>query len=93
MLLSSSHHPQHDGQTEIINRQVETMLRAYVAKDRSDWSDWLKVLEFAYNSSIHSSTGVMPFLLLYGFEPKAPLGLFTPERNRRTSRVWNEPSL
>jgi hypothetical protein len=79
MSLSSSHHPQHDGQTEIVNRQLETMLRAYVAKDHSDWSDWLKILEFAYNSSIHSSTGVMPFLLLYGFEPKAPLDFLLPK--------------
>ena len=47
MLLSSSHHPQHDGQTEIVNRQLETMLRAYVAEDRTTWAEWLPLLEHA----------------------------------------------
>jgi hypothetical protein len=49
-----------------------------VAKDRDDWSDWLKLLEFAYNSNIHVSTGTTPFLLLYGFDPKAPLDYLLP---------------
>jgi hypothetical protein len=79
MSLSSSHHPQHDGQTENVNRQLETMLCAYVSKDKSDWAKWLKLMEFAYNSSIHASIGTTPFLLLYGFEPKAPLDYLLPK--------------
>jgi hypothetical protein len=61
MVLSSSHHPQHDGQTEIVNRFFETMLRAYVADDKTKWASWIELLEFAYNSAIHSSTGAPPF--------------------------------
>jgi hypothetical protein len=79
MSLSSSHHPQHDGQTENVNRQLETMLRVYVSKDRLDWAAWLKLLEFAYNSNIHASTGTFPFMLLYGFLPKAPLDFLLPK--------------
>ena len=33
MALASSHHPQTDGQTEILNATIEQMLRAYVAED------------------------------------------------------------
>lgn len=44
MALSSSHHPQTDGQTEVLNAMIEQMLRAYVAKDRHSWARWLSVL-------------------------------------------------
>jgi hypothetical protein len=73
MSLSSSHHPQHDRQTEVVNKRLETMLRAYVADNQADWAEWLHLLEFAYNSTPHTSTGVSPYLLLYGFNPKGPL--------------------
>jgi hypothetical protein len=87
MSLSSSHHPQHDGQTENVNCQLETLLRAYVAEDRSDWSKWLKLLEFSYNSNIHSSIGTTPFLLLYGFEPKAPLDYLLPKEYSKSASM------
>ena len=78
MSLSSSHHPQHDGQTEIVNKQLVTMLRAYVNDDLDDWASWLHVIEFAYNNSTHSSTGTTPFFLLYGFHPRTPLDFLRP---------------
>jgi len=43
MALSSSHHPQTDGQMEILNATIEQMLQAYVHKDQASWSDWLSV--------------------------------------------------
>ena len=83
MSLSSSHHPQHDGQTEIVNKQLVTMLRAYVNDDLDDWAIWLHVIEFAYNNATHSSTGTTPFFLLYGFHPRTPLDFLKPSDNNR----------
>ena len=85
MSLSSSHHPQHDGQTEIVNRQLVTMLRAYISDDLSDWALWLHVLEFAYNNAIHSSTGTTPLFLLYGFHPRTPLDFLKPGETEATT--------
>ena len=74
MALSSSHHPQTDGQTEILNATIEQMLRAYVSKDRSSWAAWLSVLAFAYNSARHSSTEDTPNGLLFNYHPKVSTG-------------------
>lgn len=79
MSLSSSHHPQHDGQTEIVNRFLEVMLRAFVSNNRETWALWLPLLEWAYNASIHSSMGTSPNFLMFGFEPKSPIDFLLPE--------------
>ncbi|GJE92997.1 hypothetical protein PsYK624_091560 [Phanerochaete sordida] len=73
MWLSASHHPQHDGQTEVINKQMEVMLRAFVAKDKTDWPRYLPLLEHAYNALPAGSTGMSPFFVLYGFQPRDTL--------------------
>ena len=73
MSLSSSHHPQHDGQTEIVNKFLTIMLRAFISENLDDWADWLHLLEFAYNNTVHKSTGATPAFLLYEFHPKTPL--------------------
>eukprot|EP00983_Pelagomonas_calceolata_P063475 1147747-Pelagomonas_calceolata.AAC.1 len=50
--MSTSHHPQTDGQTERANRTVEDMLRAYVAPFQTDWDEHLVAAEFAHNNSV-----------------------------------------
>ncbi len=80
MALSSLHHPQHDGQTEIVNKFLETMLRAYIAKDIASWSEWLHILEFTYNAHCSVSTTDSPFFLLLGFQPTSLLEQITKGR-------------
>ena len=67
---SSAHHPQTDGQTEVVNRKVEEMLRCFVNHHQTDWDLFLVDLEFAYNSAPHSTTTFSPFYLTYGTEPR-----------------------
>ncbi|KJE96809.1 hypothetical protein CAOG_009037 [Capsaspora owczarzaki ATCC 30864] len=56
--LSTAYHPQSDGQTEAINRILEQYLRCFISAGQDNWSDLLHLAEFAYNSSVQSSTVV-----------------------------------
>ena len=71
--MSSAHHPQTDGQTEKLNDIVQTYLRAYTREKPEDWDRWLALAEFAYNSSVHVSTGKSPFELDLGYIPRMPI--------------------
>ena len=53
--MSSTDHPQSDGQTERVNQIIEDMLRAYFGAKPTKWERYLPILEFAYNSSKHTS--------------------------------------
>ena len=60
--MSTSYHPQTDGQTERANRVLEEMLRSYVNDHMTDWDECLVAAEVAVNSSQHSSTGYSSLL-------------------------------
>jgi transposase InsO family protein len=72
--MSSSYHPQTDGQTERVNQCMETFLRCFANACPSKWINWLYLAEFWYNSCKHESLGLSPFEVLYGYSPK-PFGL------------------
>ena len=67
--LTTAHHPQADGQTEIMNQVLETALRSYVNPELNDWSSYLEPFTLAYNSTPHSATDFTLAFLLYGFNP------------------------
>ena len=75
LLFSTTCHPQTDGQTEVVNRTLSTLLRAIIKKNIKTWEDCLPHVEFAYNRAIHSSTKFSPFEIVYGFNPLTPLDL------------------
>ena len=73
--FSSSHHPQTDGQTEVVNMSLVAMLRSLVKKNIREWESLLPHAEFAYNCSTSQTTGCSPFEAVYGMNPISPLDL------------------
>jgi hypothetical protein len=64
--ISTSFHPQTDGQTERVNLVIQQFLRNYVATDQQDWANHLELAEFCYNNSEHSATRSTPFQMVTG---------------------------
>jgi hypothetical protein len=75
-LFSATCHPQTDGQTEVVNHTLSTMLQAILKSNLKLWEECLPHIEFAYNRSVHPTTKVSPFQVVYGFNPRAPIDLF-----------------
>jgi hypothetical protein len=51
------------------------MLKAVSKKNIKIWEDCLPHIEFAYNRSLHSTTKMRPFEIVYGLIPCAPIDL------------------
>ena len=71
--MSSTAHPQTDGQSERAIQSLEHMLRCYVNHAQDNWDDFLTQLELGYNSGVHSATGFPPFSLDENSKPLLPI--------------------
>ena len=63
---TTAYHPQGGGMVERFNRSLLQLLRAYVEKE---WERYLPLVLFAYRTATHTSTGVSPFMLMFGRQP------------------------
>ena len=68
--FSSSHHPQTDGLTEVVNHNLGNLLRCLVGDNPKGWDMILPQVEFACNNFINRSTSKSPFQIMYGNNPR-----------------------
>ena len=67
--LSTTFHPQTDGQTKRLNSNMEAYLQVFVNFKQNDWVRLLSMAEFAYNNAKNASTGHTPFELNCSYHP------------------------
>jgi hypothetical protein len=62
------YHPQANGACERLNETLVNMLSSYTQDAQNKWADYLPFVVFAYNTSVHTTTGFTPYRLLCGRE-------------------------
>lgn len=70
---TTPYHPMGNGSCERMNRTLGNMIRTLPPRAKQRWPEALKSLTFAYNCTIHETTGYAPFLLMFGRVPRLPV--------------------
>jgi transposase InsO family protein len=83
--LSTTFHPETDGQTERTNATLEQYLCAYGNYQQDNWKHLLPVAEFCYNNTKSETTGATPFFANFGYHP--PFQPDLAETNKTTPDV------
>jgi hypothetical protein len=96
LLFNTTYHPQIDGQTEVVNHTLSTLLRYMIKNNLRVWEECLPHVEFAYNRAVHSTTQLCPFEVVYSFKPITPLDMLplpfqervNTEASKRADFMW-----
>jgi len=62
-----------------MNQYLDQRLRPFINYHQDNWSDLLPIMDYAQATLPHDSTGLSPFHIEFGYEP-------------RTSFDWNRPT-
>ena len=82
---STTYHPQTDGQTEVVNRGVESFLRCFCGEKSKEWVKLIPWAEYWYNTTYQRSLGITPFQAVYGRLP--PPLIYYAERDTANSTL------
>ena len=66
----TANHPQCDGLVERQNRTLQAVIANFGFRD---WDIWLDQAVFAYNTSVHESTGFSPYEMVFGRPARMPI--------------------
>ena len=85
--LSTRFHPQMDGQSEVMIRNLENFLHPYVEVHPHTWSNYLNLAEFPASNAVNASTGYTPFVLNAGEAPTLPKSLVVGQGKTQNQAV------
>jgi transposase InsO family protein len=61
--FTTAYHPQTNGQCERFNRTILSAMSHYISDNQDNWDELSYTATYAYNMTVHSSTGDAPFEL------------------------------
>ncbi|CAL1264136.1 unnamed protein product [Larinioides sclopetarius] len=73
--FSTPYHPEGNDLIERWNQTFKNMLHHTIREEGRSWHRQIPFLLWAYREVPNATTGVPPFLLMYGREPKGPLSI------------------
>nr|GEX17398.1 putative reverse transcriptase domain-containing protein [Tanacetum cinerariifolium] len=71
--MSTTYHPETDGQSERTIQTLKDMLRACAIDFEKGWVNHLPLVELSYDNSYHASIKATPFEALYGLKCRSPV--------------------
>ena len=72
---TTAYHSMGNGGTERFNRTLGNMLRSLPLREKAKWPQQIQTLTFAYNPTVHETTGYAPFHLMFGRVPRLPVDI------------------
>ena len=63
---SLAYHPQENGQADVLNREIKSILEKIVNSSRKDWSKKIEDTLWAYMTAFKTPLGMSPFRIVYG---------------------------
>jgi hypothetical protein len=78
LAMGTSMHAETNGKDERSHRTLDQIMRHGVNFEQDDWDVRLSLAEAAINTSVHASTGMSPFEMVYGHKPRLPIDVALP---------------
>ena len=77
LTMSYAYHQRFDGQTEVMNRVIEQILRCYINFNQDNWYDLLPYVLSAVNNTTNPGTKLSPNEIFYGRPIMRPINLLS----------------
>jgi hypothetical protein len=71
--FSSPYYPQSNGQVEVVNKVLKTMLQCTFNKHKTNWHHMLFSSLWAYRTTVKTATSFTSFHLIHGIEATLPI--------------------